>query len=65
MKTVSLDELERHLVGRKRALGIVGVDFQPLNDDARRTASKRRLLRAIAKSAAAQGRTSRFLTKRS
>jgi hypothetical protein len=64
MKTISLDELERRLVARKRELGIVGVDFLPLNDGTRRTASKRRLLRAIAESAAAQGRTPRFLTKR-
>jgi hypothetical protein len=62
MKTISLDELERRLVARKRELGIVGVGFLPLNDGTRRTTSKRRLLRAIAESAATQGRTPRFAT---
>lgn len=64
MKTISLDELERRLVARKRELGITGVDFLPLNDGARRTASKRRLLRAIAENAASQGRTPGFGTSR-
>jgi hypothetical protein len=64
MKTISLDELEECLIARKRQLGIAGVDFLPLNDGKRRTASKRRLLRAIAENAAAQGRSPRFTTKR-
>ena len=51
MKAISFEELERRLVARKRELGIVGVDFLPLNDGMRRTASKRRLLRAIAENA--------------
>jgi hypothetical protein len=60
MKTISLEDLERQLVARKRELGIVGVDFLPVNDGARRTASKRRLLRVIAENAASQGRKPRF-----
>ena len=64
MKTISLDELEECLIARKRQLGIAGVDFLPLNDGKRRTASKRRLLRAIAENAAAQGRSPLFTTKR-
>ena len=64
MQTISLDELERRLIVRKRELGIIGVDFLPVNDGARRTASKRRLLRAIAENAVAQGRTPHFATKR-
>jgi hypothetical protein len=64
MKTISLDELEEHLITRKRQLGITGVDFLPLNDGKHRTASKRRLLRAIADNAAAQGRSPQFTTKR-
>jgi len=60
MKTIKLEDLERQLVTRKRELGIVGVDFLPLNDCTRRTASKRRLLRIIAENAAAQGRKPRF-----
>jgi hypothetical protein len=64
MKTISLDGLEERLIARKRELGIIGVDFLPLNDGTRRTASKRRLLRAIAENAVAQGRTPRFATKR-
>jgi hypothetical protein len=64
MRAISLEELERRLVTRKRELGIVGVDFLPLNDGMRSTASKRRLLRAIAENAASQGRTPRFGTRR-
>lgn len=64
MKTINLDELEECLIARKRQLGIAGIDFLPLNDGRRRTASKRRLLRAIAENAAAQGRTPRFATER-
>lgn len=64
MKTIKLEDLERQLIARKRALGITGVDFLPLNDGARRTASKRGLLRAIADNASAQGRTPRFGTGR-
>jgi hypothetical protein len=60
MKTISLEDLERQLIVRKRELGIVGVDFLPVNDGTRRTASKRRLLRTIAENAAAQGRQPRF-----
>jgi hypothetical protein len=60
MKTIKLEDLERHLVARKRELGIAGVDFLPYNDGARRTASKRRLLRVISENAAAQGRKPRF-----
>lgn len=56
MKTIKLEDLERQLVARTRELGIVGVDFLPLNDGARRTASKRHLLRTIAENAASQGR---------
>ena len=63
MKTISLEELERRLVARKRELGIEGVDFLPLNDGSRRTESKRRLLRRIAENAAAQGRRPAFATK--
>lgn len=63
MKTISLEDLEQRLVSRKRELGIVGVDFLPLNDGSRRTESKRRLLRAIAESAAANGRQPRFRAK--
>jgi hypothetical protein len=64
MKAISLEELERRLVARKRQLGIVGVDFLPLNDGTRRTTSKRRLLRAIAENAVSHGRTPRFGTGR-
>ena len=60
MKTIKLENPERHLVARKRELGIAGVDSLPLNDCARRTASKRRLLRATSENAAAQGRQPRF-----
>ena len=60
MKTINLENLERQLVARKREVGIVGVDFLPLNDDAQRTVSKQRLLRAIAENAASQGRKPRF-----
>ena len=60
MKTISLEDLERRLVARKRELGITGVDFLPLNDGSRRTESKRRLLRTIVENAAAQGRKPRF-----
>jgi hypothetical protein len=60
MKTISLEELERQLVARKRELGIVGINFLPVNDGTRRTASKRRLLKTIAESAASQGRKPRF-----
>jgi hypothetical protein len=64
VKAISLEDLERRLVARKRELGIVGVDFLPLNDGMRRTASKRRLLGTIAESAVSQGRTPRFGTRR-
>jgi hypothetical protein len=60
MKTISLEDLERRLIARKRKLGIAGVDFLPANDGGRRTASKRGLLRTIAENAAAQGRQPRF-----
>lgn len=60
MQTISLEDLERRLVSRKRELGIAGVDFLPLNDGSRRTESKRRLLRVIAENAAAQGRKPPF-----
>jgi hypothetical protein len=60
MKTISLEDLERQLVARKRELGIVGVNFLPGNDGTRRTTSKRRLLKTIAESAASQGRKPRF-----
>jgi hypothetical protein len=32
MKTISLEDLERQPVARKQELGIVGVDFLPVND---------------------------------
>jgi len=51
MIEVSIADLERWLIERKRALGITGNDFLPRNDGARRTDSKRRLLQAIADSA--------------
>lgn len=63
MKTITLEELERRLIARKRELGIVGVDFLPLNDGARRTESKRQLLGKIAENAAVQGRSPRFRAK--
>ncbi len=48
-------DLERHLIARKRELGIVGNDFLPRNDGRRRTESKRRLLRAIEDAARSRG----------
>ncbi len=63
MKTIKLEDLERQLIARKRVLGITGVDFLPLNDGARRTDSKRRLLRAIADNAASQGRKPRVTAR--
>jgi hypothetical protein len=48
MPKIDIRDLERHLIERKRALGIVGNDFLPRNDGSRRTESKRRLLAAIA-----------------
>jgi hypothetical protein len=63
MRTIRLEDLERQLVARKRQLGIVGIDFLPVNDGARRTASKRRLLTTMAESAASQGREPRFRAK--
>jgi len=60
MKTIKLEDLERQLIARKRELGIVGVDFLPLNDGSRRTPSKRRLLQTLAENAAAQGRKPKF-----
>jgi hypothetical protein len=65
MKTINLEDLERQLVARKRELGIVGVDFLPLNDGMRRTESKRELLRTIAEHAASQGRKPPFSGSRS
>ena len=64
MKTVSLDELERCLLSRKRELDIIGIDLLPVNDGTRRTASKQRLLRAITENFTSQGRTPRFRTNR-
>jgi len=60
MKTICLEDLEQQLIVRKRELGIVGVDFLPVNDGSRRTASKQQLLRTIAENAAMQGRKPRF-----
>jgi hypothetical protein len=60
MKTISLADLERQLIARKPKPGIVGADFLLVNDGARRTASKQRLLQTIPENAAAQGRKSRF-----
>jgi hypothetical protein len=47
MRKIHIVDLERQLIERKRALGILGNDFLPRNDGSRRTESKRRLLRAI------------------
>ena len=58
--TITIEEIERKLIARKRELGITGVDFLPRNDGLRRTESKRRLLEAIADSAAEQGIAPRF-----
>jgi hypothetical protein len=55
--TLDIRELERRLIERKRALGIAGT-LKP-NAGARRTESKRQLLRAIAGSAPRQGRPPR------
>ncbi len=48
MIDMDIRDLERHLIERKRALGITGHDFLPRNDGSRRTETKRRLLAAIA-----------------
>ena len=61
---MDLRDLERHLIARKRALGIVGNDFLPRNDDSRRTASKRHLLFAIEDAAAERGTAARFGAER-
>jgi hypothetical protein len=58
MVTLDIRELERRLIERKRALGIAGT-LKP-NSGARRTESKRQLLRAIAESAPKQGRPPRL-----
>ena len=60
VQTITIEESERKLIARKRELVITGVDFLPRNDGLRRTESKRRLLEAIADSAAEQGIAPRF-----
>ena len=60
MERIDIRDLERRLIERKRALGITGNDFLPRNSGTRRTESKRRLLRAIADSAAEQDREPPF-----
>ena len=55
MRTIQFRDLERHLIARKRELGIVGNDFLPRNDGSRRTESKRRLLQAIEDAARSRG----------
>ncbi len=60
VQTITIEEIERKLIARKRELGITGVDFLPRNDGMRRTESKRRLLEAIADSAEEQGIAPRF-----
>jgi hypothetical protein len=63
MKTIDLRDLERRLIERKRALGIPPGRLLEPNDGTRRTQSKRRLLQAIADSAAEQGREPPFKAK--
>ena len=63
METIDIRDLERWLVSRKRELGITGNNFIPRNDGTRRTQSKRELLKAIADSAAEQGRQPPFPAK--
>jgi len=57
MVMLDIRELERRLIERKQALGIAG-RLKP-NTGARRTESKRQLLRAIADSAADRRRAPR------
>ena len=65
MIDVNIFELERWLIERQRALGIVGANFLPRNDGSRRTESKRQLLRAIAENAAARSESGNCATPQS
>ena len=63
MPTMTLAEIEQHLIARKRELGLTGRDLLPPNDGTRRTESKRALLQAIEDNARAQGREPAFKAK--
>lgn len=58
-RTVTIEEQAERIARRVEALGWSSVPA-PVNDGARRTAEKRRLLKAIEENAKAQGREPRF-----
>lgn len=60
METVRLEDYERDLEARKKALGITGTNYVARNSGARRTEAKRRLLQKIAELAEQRGRSPPF-----
>lgn len=63
MKRITLDQQARVIEDWKRGNGVVGRDYVPTNNGTRRSASKRALLRNLAKEVADRGRTSAFPAK--
>jgi hypothetical protein len=57
---LTLQQQEEFLAQRKAELGYTGNDYVPVNSGARRTWSKRQLLRALAKAAEERGEAPRF-----
>jgi hypothetical protein len=63
MKQITLEQQARVIEGWKAAHSIAGRDYVPVNSGLRRTASKRALLSALARAAAARGRSPSFFAK--
>ena len=60
MKLITLEDQAQAIEAWKRRNGVSGRDYVPSNRGLHRTASKRRLLRAIAEDARKDGRTAVF-----
>lgn len=60
VRVVRLEDYERELEERKKALGYTGNDFVMPNSGVSRTPEKRALLKELADTARAQGRAPRF-----
>jgi hypothetical protein len=61
MKTITLERQAQAIERWKSENGVVGRDYVPVNDGARRTASKRALLKALSDSAAERSAPAPFL----
>jgi hypothetical protein len=62
MMRISLAEKERQIAQRKEALGIIGSSYVLPNSGARRSESKRELLRILRREAEARNRAPTFAT---